>query len=400
MFKTENLYEKGFNWVFKFRKIVIAAFLVLIIPGFLLGWKMPKERFPSFNQSDVFVKIDWNERINLDENILRLEIINSGVSNLSQIGNSYVGTQKYMLHKDMDQSVSEALLYFSGKTPEDITNIQKVITDIINTNWTSAIVSYQMPETIFEKLFQQEEAFLVLKISNNQERGIPDLDRMNHITADLSEKFPDAGIMPRASESYIEVSVLPEMLALYDVEHRALYERLRAALNAWQVGVLHTGSQYVPMVIGNSPLPVNQMLNELMVVNRYQLEIPVKTLVNTRIKDDYKTLFGSNEGAFVPIDVHSIPGNNAPLWMAQITEQLKSAYDIDPSFAGSWFSSRQLIRELVIVMLISLSLLYFILAAQFESLRQPLILLLEVPIDIAGAFSFYGFLGVPSTSCP
>jgi multidrug efflux pump subunit AcrB len=37
------------------------------------------------------------------------------------------------------------------------------------------------------------------------------------------------------------------------------------------------------------------------------------------------------------------------------------------------------------VLLVSLVLLYFILAAQFESLTQPLIVLLEIPIDIAGA---------------
>ena len=42
-------------------------------------------------------------------------------------------------------------------------------------------------------------------------------------------------------------------------------------------------------------------------------------------------------------------------------------------------------REMLVIMLIDLSLLYFILAAQFESLTQPLIVLLEIPIDIAGA---------------
>jgi len=39
---------------------------------------------------------------------------------------------------------------------------------------------------------------------------------------------------------------------------------------------------------------------------------------------------------------------------------------------------------MIIVLLISLVLLYFILAAQFESLTQPLIILLEIPIDIVG----------------
>ena len=45
-----------------------------------------------------------------------------------------------------------------------------------------------------------------------------------------------------------------------------------------------------------------------------------------------------------------------------------------------------MIKELVLVLLISLLLLYFILAAQFESLLQPLIILSEVTVDLFGAF--------------
>ena len=39
---------------------------------------------------------------------------------------------------------------------------------------------------------------------------------------------------------------------------------------------------------------------------------------------------------------------------------------------------------MILVLSLSLLLLYFILAAQFESLTQPFIVLLEIPIDIAG----------------
>jgi len=51
------------------------------------------------------------------------------------------------------------------------------------------------------------------------------------------------------------------------------------------------------------------------------------------------------------------------------------------------------LKELLIVMCIALALLYFILAAQFESFTQPLIVLLEVPIDIAGALGLLWLFG-------
>ncbi len=79
--------------------------------------------------------------------------------------------------------------------------------------------------------------------------------------------------------------------------------------------------------------------------------------------------------------------------MNRFSNDLKNRFDADVVFTGNWFESRQLIKELMQVLLVSLLLLYFILAAQFESLRQPAILLLEVPIDIAGALFLLWLFG-------
>ena len=44
-----------------------------------------------------------------------------------------------------------------------------------------------------------------------------------------------------------------------------------------------------------------------------------------------------------------------------------------------------MIRELAMVLVVALLLLFFILAAQFESLVQPLVILAEIAVDISGA---------------
>jgi multidrug efflux pump subunit AcrB len=41
-----------------------------------------------------------------------------------------------------------------------------------------------------------------------------------------------------------------------------------------------------------------------------------------------------------------------------------------------------MIRELAMVLIVAVLLLYFILAAQFESLLQPVIILTEIAIDV------------------
>ena len=54
---------------------------------------------------------------------------------------------------------------------------------------------------------------------------------------------------------------------------------------------------------------------------------------------------------------------------------------------------KELGDELLIVILVAILLLYFIMAAQFESLWQPLIILLEIPIDIGGALLLLWLFG-------
>ena len=71
--------------------------------------------------------------------------------------------------------------------------------------------------------------------------------------------------------------------------------------------------------------------------------------------------------------------------MASIREAINANDDWEIDFAGSIFSNRQMMKELVVILLISLMLMYFILCARFGSFMQPLIVLLEIPIDTAFA---------------
>ena len=80
--------------------------------------------------------------------------------------------------------------------------------------------------------------------------------------------------------------------------------------------------------------------------------------------------------------------------MAAISSATRDDGRFDVSFGGSFFSNREMIRQMSLVMLVALSLLFLILASQFESLLQPLIILAEIVIDIAFSLVFLWAAGV------
>lgn len=391
IFKSETLYERGFDYLFKRRRITVIVFLLLIIPAIILFLHLPKERFPQFRQTEVLLQIDWNEKINLDENLRRSAELRTLTASLSQLTNTYAGTQKYKLHKETDQTVSELMLYMNCKNSSKLEDLKKMLKAFFQNKYPKAITSWKSPGNIFEKIFEEDTPLLIARISDDSERGFPDIEETQRIISHIKSASPNAEIESPAGERYLEIRAIPERLAIYEVQYSTLFRTLKAALNSWQVGVLHSGSQYVPMVIGNTSANMDNILETLKVNNKNNTPIPVRELISTQTKYDYKVLSGSSGGSFVPL-TFTAAGDMANL-MQKINSVLRETHSATAQFSGSWFSSRVLINELIIVLIISLLLLYFILAAQFESLIQPIILLLEVPIDIAGALLLLWIFG-------
>lgn len=393
IFQSEDIYEKGWHWIFAHRRWMFPLFLLLIIAGGYMGWHMKKERFPAFKQQELMVQIDWNERINLQENHNRVEKVLLIADDKTELVNSFVGIQQYILHKDMDLSPSEAVIYFKLKEGEKTDELENIIHSYIRGKHPDANVSFRFPETIFERLFSDREAPFVARISSPKVKGAPDVQVMDNVLHSLKQNYAGYDIEPFSRDEYLEIRANPVKLALYEVNQNNLYSRLKAALNEYQIGVLRSRTLYVPIVLSDKERTVNTILNELMVINNKGKEIPVNQLVTLMRKDYYKVLYGGKDGEYVPVPFFNV-ADVAPTKLANsIKELLKDKFELYVSFSGKLFSSRKLLKELFIVLIIALALLYFILAAQFESLTQPIIVLLEVPMDIAGALGLLWLFG-------
>lgn len=138
------------------------------------------------------------------------------------------------------------------------------------------------------------------------------------------------------------------------------------------------------MIIGSDGMSLMQAVNSLFVENRAGQPIALKSLVDVETNNDYRTIYGGEEGVYVPLRIES-RFEEAPGIMKRITHVVKDHPGVEVGFSGSYFNNQRLLKQMVIILMISVLLLFFILAAQFESLTIPWIVLIELPIDIAFA---------------
>jgi HAE1 family hydrophobic/amphiphilic exporter-1 len=63
------------------------------------------------------------------------------------------------------------------------------------------------------------------------------------------------------------------------------------------------------------------------------------------------------------------------------------------AYGGSWEDIQEVIKDLVLVLILSMTLIYFIMAAQFESFRDPFIIMFTLPMTFVGVIWIHLFTG-------
>jgi multidrug efflux pump subunit AcrB len=133
------------------------------------------------------------------------------------------------------------------------------------------------------------------------------------------------------------------------------------------------------------------MILELFVKNKNKELIAVRNLIKTYPAKQYKSINANRSGEFLSFEIKT--ENEPKLKMNEIQNTFQNQENFNIRFDGSYFDLEELGNELLIVIIVAVLLLYFIMAAQFESLWQPLIILLEIPIDIGGALLLLWLFG-------
>ena len=391
----EKKYEGGMNFFFRHRRMVMALFGVTIGVMLLLFFTMRKEKFPAIVQDEMTVMIDWNENIDLQENSSRIQALVDQLGEKAVQTNSFVGEQQFIFTREYDQPYSSAKIYIRAAGYGAVDEIRELLMAYLPSRFPEAMMTVRPQENIFEKIFAASETPLVVEVALASEKTVPPVERMMEINGLLAGRWPEAGIMAPQLEEKIEIRLErpqktnwvildPVKMLLYDIDPKTVYPAIRSALNRNEIGELRSSHQILPVVMAGNETPIGEHMSTGSVLNRREAPVPVSEICDVRRVRYYKAIMGNMASEYVPVEMNVSTNRPAQL-TAEIEEALSSVPDLSLSFSGTVITGQRLFRELALVLLVSLVLLYFILAAQFESLTQPLIVLLEIPIDIAGA---------------
>ncbi|MBO5887321.1 MAG: efflux RND transporter permease subunit [Bacteroidaceae bacterium] len=377
-------YEAVLKWMLRHTRLVLALFVISIPLMGILLLHIEKERMPKVAQYDTLLTIDWNSNISAQENDRRIAGMMGAIKEDVQTSTSMIGAQEFMLAHTKDITSSEAVVYLKAADSEHLDKIKRQCTAYLQQHYPQASAEYGEPGNLYNLIFSTDEADLEIHLQNREGRR-PTTDASRAFRDTLLRHFPNLEISPVMTETNIRYVADMEQMAIYKVSYDALYRRLRELVSRGTVFSINEGAQSVPVKMLSGAMSFTGVERHILaecVKNADGTDIPISYLVREAKGEDYKRLQAGNGGEFYTLSLNA-KDREVEEVMTFVNEYIhRPQSQYSASFAGGYFSSRMLISELSVVLAVALALLYFILAAQFESLVQPLVILLEMVVDV------------------
>ncbi len=385
LFQIEKLYQACFRLVMKRQLLSWTVVALCLLGAAILFADLHKSKLPPITRDEILLLVDWNEPIHLDENKRRSQELIAQTSHLLSDHTSLIGRQQFIMDHSSTASASEVVIYLKASDPENLEPLITEAGEFLESHYPQSLFQFKEAGNIFNMIFSDTEEPLVARLRAADDYGPQKVTFLQKVLSGIRAAVPGQAVAPLPLYEFTVLHTDPAKLLLYDVTFDGVYNKLKSAFNENQLFLIADNQDFVPVILGDQTQTIGNLISNLFVTNKNNEQIPVRDLVSEVKSQDLKTIIAGKEGEYYPVSF-DVGSQEAREIIPRLNQQLNTDRLYEVSFTGSLFSNKQLMRELALILLVSLALLYFILASQFESLSLPLIVLIEVPIDLFGAF--------------
>jgi len=371
-------YERIFFYVMRHQKLML-LFAFISISGFLLLYNsVEKQRMPNLTYTEVQAVINWNEGISEEESCRRIKDMLAKLKDCVASTTAMTGVQNFVMSHTRNITSDEALIFLSCENEDKLVYAESVIQHYCDSVFKAATLKFEPIGNPFDIILNTAENDLELHIRNK--RGArPEVADALKITDDIRQRFPEIIIPNIELEDNLLCKTDLEKMAYYGVSYSRVLARLRELTGENRQQEINNGEDAVAVVVGTQ-ISSREQLMQSEIKNNEGVSIPLNFLMTDSLIKDYKRLYASVSGDYCPVFINDSEENIKKI--IDYADSLNVAegnhtFHLD----GGYFSSRELVGELLYVLVVALVLLYLILAAQFESLVQPFIILSEMIIN-------------------
>ena len=388
-----NAYSRSLDFVLRHRVWVIPVMAVMIGLIFFLWGKIPSEMAPLEDRSMITINTRGADGVTY-------EYLRDYTEDINQVVDSIVPDAQAVVARVSDGSG----------------NIQVMLKDMAERDYTQMEVAEKLSKAVQKKtkaraFVQQQSSFggrrskmpiqYVLQATN--------IEKLEKVLPEFMEKvyenptFQMADVDLKFSKPEARIHINRDKANVMDVSTRDLAETLQYGLSGQRMGYFYmNGKQYE--ILGeinrqqrNKPAD----LRSIYLRSSDGRMIQMDNLIELEYSTAPSKLYRYNRFVSATISAGLADGKTIGEGLDEMDKIAADVLDdtFRTSLAGDSKDFRESASSLMFAFILALVLIYLILAAQFESFKDPMVIMLTVPLAITGALIFMYFGDITMNIC-
>jgi len=221
------------------------------------------------------------------------------------------------------------------------------------------------------------------KIMNQAKEILSEVKGLYNITTSLDEGSPQ-----------VEISIDRFRTSYYNVSAENIVNQVRSYLTGASAGSFEKDGELKDITIKLEDITLNQ-LKDLM-ITAGSVKVPLSELANIKIVTTPKEITRRNQsrtGYIYAMVNKDIPFDQLIKTAGEALRKITLPPDYKMEFTGEELKRKESMSNLTFALILSLVLVFMVLAAQFESLIQPFIIMLTIPLAGVGSILTFLLLG-------
>lgn len=385
-----KVYKAGFHFVWKRRKVAFPFLLVLGLAGMSLALLLRVEGLPAIERRDLSLFINWNEAIDVAENARRTNQITQYFAKQRIISESDVGIRQFLLQTS-PTTLQDTEIYFLTASEAEKNKLASALQSWLFTNYPNARVVVQDAPNTFDFVFSAQGTYLEAKLRNSNglrpippANLLPEIEKMQQKFAELS---PGEGTLQET-----QVRLLPnyDLMNSYQVNPLQVVAKIQNMLGDRPVTEIRRFGQMLPIQLYESAPTFQQKMSSAFLSLDSVRNYPLLRFIDYNFLTDYRSLTADKAGIYHSVAIDE-PAQATTLM--DYTENLARKQQWKVDFSGQHLENRENLLKLIFILCISVGLLYFILAIEFESFKMPLIVVFTLPLGFTGSLLMLWLFG-------
>ncbi len=377
-----RLYTRALSAFLRRRWIAIAIMAVSLVAGVWMWTSVPAEMAPLEDRSSVSIRTTGPEGVTYE----------------------YMRDYTERINRLADSIVPDAQ-FITARVSESSGNIQITLKDLADRNYSQMQVAEQLTRAVSTQT--DARAFVQQQSSFGGRRGgmpvqyvlqAPNLEKLQEVLPKFmaavyeSPTFRMADVDLKFSKPEVRLSVNRNKANLMGVSTRDVAQTLQYGLSGQRMGYLYlNGKQYE--IVGEINRQQRNDPNNLKAIYVRSSDgkmIQMENLVDLAESIAPPKLYRYNRFVSATISAGLAEGKTIGDGLDEMDRIAKQTLDetFRTALAGDSKEFRESSSSLVFAFGLALLLIYLILAAQFESFKDPFVIMLTVPLAICGALLF------------